>query len=127
MQFLVPLLGLLPIISAVPVIEKRATSTPRLVQYVQTFHDTAGKPLSLLPLLTQNTKVTDVLLASLHLNSAPGDIHLNDDPPNATIFAQTWQEVKTLQANGIKVGALLGGAAQGSYQLLSGDEASVRF
>ncbi|MCJ1358030.1 MAG: hypothetical protein MMC33_008028 [Icmadophila ericetorum] len=126
MQLLLPLFGLLPLISAVPVIEKRTGPTPRLVQYVQTFTNEAGNPLSLLPLLNKKTQVTNVILASLHLNSAPGDIHLNDDPPNATMFDQTWQEVKTLQASGIKVGALLGGAAQGSYQLLSGDEASFQ-
>lgn len=101
-------------------------ATPRLVQYAQTFTATDGSPLSILPILQQNTGVTHVILASLHINQNPGDIRLNDNPPNASMYDNLWSEVKTLQANGIKVMMLLGGAAQGSYQRLAGSDASVR-
>ena len=123
---LLPLSFAVPHIPFAPIVEKRADSpTPRLAVYVQTFHTPDGQPLSLLPLLDNPTKITHVILAALHLQSDAGDIHLNDDPPNSAVFDQTWSEVKTLQQNGIKVLAMMGGAAQGSYQLLAGDDASV--
>jgi len=106
-------------------VNTNAAAPPRLVAYIQTFHDTAGNPLSLLPLLSEDTGVTHVYLSSLHLNPNPGDITLNDESPNSTVWDQMWSDVKQLQAGGIKVMMMMGGAAQGSYQRLSGDEASV--
>lgn len=102
-----------------------AAAPPRLVAYIQTFHDTSGNPLSLLPLLNEDTKVSHVFLSSLHINQNPGDIRLNDDSPDDSKWDQMWSEVKQLQQGGIKVLMMLGGAAQGSYQRLSGDDASV--
>ena len=105
-------------------LQDASTSPPRLAMYVQTFHDEAGNPLSLLPL--QNTSVTHVILAALHLN-APGVIHLNDQPPNSSTFDHVWSDVKTLQEGGIKVMAMMGGAAMGSYtKLCGGDNDTVR-
>ncbi|KAI9744627.1 MAG: Cyclin-dependent kinase catalytic subunit [Claussenomyces sp. TS43310] len=99
-----------------------ASSTPRLIMYVQTFHDeNDSNDLSLLPLLDDNTGVTHVILAMLHLNTSPGDIHLNNDPPNSTSFDSAWSDVKTLQSNGIKVMGCLGGAGDGSYGHLADD------
>jgi len=97
------------------------TPTPKLVQYVQTFHVNGdpNTPLSILPLLNESTGVTHVIFAMTHLNSAPGDIHLNDDPYNSTIFAQAWAEGKQLQAAGIKLMATMGGAGDGSYANLA--------
>lgn len=66
---------------------------------------------------------TDVEVAAFHLNS-DGTIHLNDDPPSSSKFTQMWADVATLQASGIKVEALLGGAAQGSYANLHQDFAT---
>jgi hypothetical protein len=127
---LLALTSTIPSLQAAPTdneIAKRKTvkrqTIPRLSMYVQTFHDTSGNPLSLLPLLKQKTRVTHVILASLHLNDPPGNIHLNDNPPNASMFDHVWSDVKVLQQNGIKVMAMLGGAAQGSYQRLSGTDA----
>ena len=120
------LIGVMPVMSLrIPILDRQAASTPRLVTYVQTFHDKNNQPLSLLPLLNEKTGVTHVILASLHLNDGPGNIALNDNPPNSSIFDQVWSDVKTLQQNGIKVMALLGGAAQGSYQRLSGSDDDV--
>jgi hypothetical protein len=96
--------------------------TPRLIVYVQTFHVNGNSnttPLSLLPLKDDNTGITHVIFAMTHLNSAPGDIHLNDNPYNASIFDQAWSDAKQLQAAGIKVMATMGGAGDGSYNNLA--------
>ncbi|KAK8244994.1 glycoside hydrolase superfamily [Phyllosticta capitalensis] len=96
--------------------------TPRLVLYAQTHHTRSGEPISLLPLLTNHTGVTHVIIAAIHLNEGPGNITLNDDPPSATKFNQLWDEVRQLKAAGVKVMGMLGGAAKGSYWRLQGNE-----
>jgi hypothetical protein len=102
---------------------------PRLVMYVQTFTTPDKQPLSLLPLLKYEAKVTHVVLASVHLHEEPGVIRLNNDPFEAPTWDVIWEEVKILQKHGIKVMALLGGAAAGTYLRLNGtdDEVSVQF
>lgn len=97
------------------------TTTPRLLAYVQTFHENGNtsKPLSLLPLLNEDTGITHVILAMTHLNTIPGEIHLNDNPYNSTIYDQTWSEVKKLQAAGVKVMVTMGGYGDGSYNHLA--------
>jgi hypothetical protein len=99
------------------------TPVPKLVVYVQTFHvnGNPNTPLSILPLLNDNTGVTHVIFAMTHLNSAPGDIHLNDDPYNSTVFAQAWSEGAQLQAAGIKLMVCIGGAGDGSFSHLEAD------
>lgn len=97
----------------------------RLVMYVQTFKQPDGKPLSLLPLLLHRTRVTHVILASVHLHEEPGQIRLNDDPFESSSWDTIWREVKILQENGVKVMALLGGAAAGTYKRLNGTDAEV--
>lgn len=96
-------------------------SAPRLVEYVQTFHNTSGGHLPLLSLLNKDTRLTHVNLAALHVNG-PGDIHLNDVSPNDTSFDQLWTEVTKLQAGGIQVLFMMGGAAKGSYANLCGSD-----
>ncbi|KAE9374893.1 glycoside hydrolase family 18 protein [Stipitochalara longipes BDJ] len=91
--------------------------------YVQTFTTPDKRPLSLLPLLQHETKVTHVILAAIHLLAEPGNITLNDNPFEAPMYDTIWDEVKTLQQNGIKVMVLLGGAAAGSYAKLNGTDA----
>jgi hypothetical protein len=81
--------------------------------------------LSLVPLMTEHTGVTHILLSAVHLNEQPGDITLNDHHPNDTMYDTLWSEVKQLQDGGIKVMMMLGGAARGTFQRLSGDDASV--
>jgi hypothetical protein len=98
---------------------------PRLVLYHQTTHDPNGNPISILPVITNNTGVTHVIVAAIHLNDGPGNIHLNDDRPDAPRFNTLWTEVAWLQGAGIKVMGMLGGAAKGSYAKLSGDDDEV--
>jgi len=102
-----------------------AAVPPRLVAYIQTFRSVDGGPLSLLPLLQENTGVTHVLLSAVHLNEQPGDINLNDHPPSDPMYDTLWSEAKQLQEGGIKVMMMLGGAARGTFQRLSGDDESV--
>lgn len=136
MKFLIPCFTtLVTLASALPTTPQNApvicgrqgSPTPRLATYVQTFHDTSGNPLSLLPLRDSMTGVTHVILAALHINQTPGDIHLNDNPVNDPVFDSAWSDVKSLQASGIKAMVMLGGAAPGSYANLAGDDASVGY
>lgn len=115
-----------PITSASKLLPVSSTP-PRLVLYAQTHHTPDGRPLSLLPLLTQNTGVTHVILAALHLNEGPENVTLNDDAPDHPKFDTLWGEVGWLLGAGVKVSIMVGGAAKGSWQRLSGSEAQVRY
>ena len=99
---------------------------PRLVVYHQTIHDPQGNCNSLLPLLTNNTGITHVIVAAIHLNDGPGNITLNDHRPDDKRYDQLWGEVIWLQGSGVKVLGMLGGAAKGTFERLSGDDESVR-
>lgn len=78
--------------------------------------------MSLLPLITQNTGVTHVIVAAIHLNEGPGNITLNDDPFDAEKFRTLWAEVAWLRGAGVKVLGMLGGAAKGSFERLGGSD-----
>jgi hypothetical protein len=108
--------------SALPVSSGAGVSNalvPRNVIYIQTFTNPDGSQLSLLPLLNQPTRVTHVILAALHVDSTPGEIHLNNNDPSSSFYDFLWPEVQQLQQAGIKVMMMLGGAARGSYQNLA--------
>jgi hypothetical protein len=124
---------LLPLIQAIPLNSGSTTCLdsaevyPRLATYVQTFHTESNKDvnISLLPLLAANIRPTHIILASLHILEEPGHINLNDFSPDDPMYDQIWMEVKTLQAAGIKVMAMLGGAANGTWPYLSGTDEEV--
>jgi hypothetical protein len=103
----------------------KSIDVPRLVMYVQTFTTKDNRPLSLLPLLEHQTRVTHIILASAHLHESPGEIRLNDDPFDAGKYDHVWKEVKILQEAGVKVSILLGGAAAGTYKNLNGTDDEV--
>jgi chitinase len=63
---------------------------------------------------------SDIEVGAFHLNG-DGSIHLNDDPPSAGTFTQMWSDLGSLQQSGVRVDAMLGGAAQGSYANLHND------
>ncbi|MDH6142869.1 hypothetical protein P3T35_004897 [Kitasatospora sp. GP30] len=88
----------------------RTTPAHHVVAYYQTQYDN-GSYVSPLPL---RGAATDVDVAAFHLN-AGSTITLNDDPPSAAKYHQMWQDLATLQQSGLKIEAMLGGAAQGSY------------
>jgi hypothetical protein len=99
------------------------TEGPRLIVYHQTIHDSAGNFQSLLPLLTNNTGITHIIVAAIHLNDGP--LTLNDYTPDDKRFDQLWGEVKWVQGSGVKVLGMLGGAAKGSFERLGGSDESV--
>ena len=107
-----------------PPIPPEPNSLPRIITYYQTHHDDAGNPISVLPLLTQpGISLTHVILAAIHLNDDPEALTLNDHPPSHPRFQTLWAELRVLQASGIKVLGMLGGAAKGSYERLDADDA----
>ena len=90
---------------------------PRIICYFQTYHHD-GEYISLLPLLTNPSGATHVILAAIHVNWEPDNLTLNDDPPNHPKYTQLWDEVLVLQDAGIKVMGMLGGAARGTFARL---------
>ncbi|KAH8590987.1 glycoside hydrolase superfamily [Bisporella sp. PMI_857] len=101
------------------------SETPRIVIYYQTQHNPDGTPCSILPIITQpDIVVTHVNLAAIHLNDPPGNITLNDHVPSDPRYLTLWAELRVLQASGIKVLGMLGGAAKGSFTRLDLDEAT---
>jgi chitinase len=101
--------------------------TPRVILYHQTHHaPNNGPPVSLLPLITNNCGVTHVIIASIHINEGPGNITLNDDPPDCDRNETLWAEAAWCQASGVKVLGMLGGAAKGSFERLDGED-TTRF
>ncbi|KAJ7935149.1 endo-beta-N-acetylglucosaminidase, partial [Mycena leptocephala] len=94
----------------------------RVAVYYQTQYDSSmasnspfGHYVSPLPLLTL---VTHIFLAAFHINSDKS-VHLNDDPPEAPKFTQMWTDLGQMQGQGVKVIGMLGGAAAGTYSLLT--------
>jgi chitinase len=92
------------------------TANPHDIVYYQTQYDN-GSYVSPLALTANNTGVTDVIVAAIHLDS-DGSVHLNDNPPSDPMFTQMWADLHTMQSQGVHVLAMVGGAAQGSFQNL---------
>lgn len=98
-------------------------ATPRVITYYQTHHDSQGKHISVLPLINDpGVEITHLILAAIHINEDPSGLTLNDHPPTDPRFTSLWAELRILQASGVKVLGMLGGAAQGSYKRLDGTE-----
>ncbi|MFK4090866.1 discoidin domain-containing protein [Kribbella sp. NPDC020789] len=93
----------------------------RVVVYYQTQY-LNGTYVSPKALTDNNTGVTNVLVGAIHLDTDA--VHLNDDPPEAAKFTQMWADLHAMQAQGVKVSAFVGGAAQGSFQRLDTDFAT---
>ncbi|KAI6461008.1 hypothetical protein MCOR17_006495 [Pyricularia oryzae] len=89
---------------------------PRLAIYFQTTHSSAtGRPISMLPLVTEKgIALTHLYVCTLHVNY-DGEIHLNDFPPGHARFATLWREAAVLRRSGVRVMAMVGGAAEGSF------------
>ncbi|KAJ5104709.1 Glycoside hydrolase superfamily [Penicillium alfredii] len=92
----------------------------RVICYHQTIVVGEDHYVSMLPLLHNNTGITHIILAAIHLNGDPGDITLNDDSPTSPRLDLLWAEVPLVQRAGVKVMGMLGGAAPGSFQRLDG-------
>lgn len=100
---------------------------PRLVIYFQTTHDSAGNPISMLPLITElDIALTHLIVCSFHINVG-SEIHLNDYPPYYPLFSTLWNETIVMKEAGVKVMGMIGGAAPGSFDsntLDSNDDAT---
>jgi len=99
-------------------------STPRVITYYQTHHTPGpdGQPISVLPLITQDgIGLTHLIVGAVHLNLDPNQMTLNDHHPGHQRFDTLWAEMRILQAAGVKVLAMLGGAAKGTFQRLDQD------
>lgn len=97
--------------------------TPRIITYYQTHHSPAGAHISVLPLLNKpDIGLTHLILAAVHLNEDPSALTLNDHHPDHPRFTTLWAELRILQASGIKVLAMLGGAAKGTFTRLDQDD-----
>ena len=102
-----------------------STWTPRVIAYLQTYHSGPDpqKYHSLLPLLSQPSSLTHLILSAVHLNplSSPHPIlTLNNDAPTHPKFTQLWDEILVLrETTPVRVLCMLGGAAKGTYALLA--------
>lgn len=105
-----------------PPIQGGARERRRVICYHQTLIPGDGPYVSMLPLLEQNTGITHVIIAAIHLNEGPENITLNDDPPENPKFNPLWAEVPLMKEGGVKIMGMLGGAAQGSFQRLDGSQ-----
>lgn len=94
----------------------RLSGSAHVVAYYQTQYSN-GSYVSPAPLAGI---ATDVEVAALHLDG-DGSVHLNDDPPSDPKFDTMWSDLASLQRSGVRVEAMLGGAAQGSYANLHND------
>lgn len=92
---------------------------PRIIVYYQTHHHPDGSPISVLPLIQKpDVRLTHLNLAALHVNQKDDPaqiITLNDHVPSHPSFATLWAELRVLQAAGVKVLGMLGGAARGTF------------
>ncbi|KAI1384872.1 glycoside hydrolase family 18 protein [Hypoxylon trugodes] len=118
---------LLPLLAPTVSAAEAAANDHRVVIYYQTFNynGSATDHVSLLPLVNNGAaSVTHVLIAAIHIQDDDGGIHLNNLKPSDPEFDQVWSDAAQLQAAGVTVMGMLGGAAAGSYAKLDGDDAS---
>ena len=92
--------------------------------YYQTQYDSSlpsnslyGHYVSPLPLIQY---ITHLLLAAFHVRTKT--VYLNDHLLEDPWYAQMWQDIAVMQDRGIKVIGMLGGAAPGTYENLTGEE-----
>ncbi|KXJ94658.1 glycoside hydrolase superfamily [Microdochium bolleyi] len=117
------------LLSALPFVAPLACIAPvvdhRVVVYYQTTHynSSTTSDVSLLPLVqdTAHVSATHVLISAVHIVDDDGGIRLNDHAPDNQIFDHVWSDAATLQAAGVTVMAMVGGAAAGSWDRLDGD------
>ena len=95
--------------------------TPRVVSYFAYFHlmQNTGPYTPLLPLLTEKSGVTDVLLFVCDLHDNAPYLTVGGEPPdNSTFLGPLWNETAQLQAGGINVLASFGGYSPDMFLLL---------
>ncbi|KAI9926033.1 hypothetical protein ASPWEDRAFT_169900 [Aspergillus wentii DTO 134E9] len=68
----------------------------------------------------KQSPITHLIIGCFHLRTN-GYLHLNDYTPDNEHFNHIWPNMKALQERGVKVMAMIGGAAQGSFQVLDAE------
>lgn len=96
------------------------SATGRVVVYHQTHH-VDGVLVSPLELVRNAPGLTAIIVGAIHVNPEPGDISLNDDAPSDPKNDSLWTELAGVQEQGVAVIGMLGGAAQGSFERLEGE------
>jgi chitinase len=94
----------------------RPVTSGRVAVYYQTQFD-GSRYVSPLALVSNATRTSDLIVGAFHLQG-DGTVHLNDDPPADPRFATMWSEVAAMQAQGVRIEAMVGGAAAGSFARL---------
>ncbi|KAI5298432.1 hypothetical protein KEM56_004071 [Ascosphaera pollenicola] len=95
----------------------------RIILYHQTHYTDEGeKYVDLAPMIRRNPGLTHLIVAALHLNEDPQDITLNDDSIDDVRYVRFWMQLDELRETGVKIMAMLGGAAPGSFKRLDGDD-----
>lgn len=87
----------------------------QLILYYQTF-------ISLKPLFDNNALPTHIQISSIHFGKNENNIpyiHLNDHPPNSSIFDSMWKEIETAHNLGIKIKLMIGGAGLAFQEMFS--------
>jgi hypothetical protein len=96
--------------------EAKARQLPRLVMYHQTIHHD-GALVPIRDLVDLPTGLTHLYVAAWHVNGAR-NVTLNNLPATHTVNDDFWRDIRAIQRKGVKVLAMLGGAARGSYEQL---------
>jgi len=91
-----------------------------IVYYQKQFVDgSTGAFISPLPLVTEHTGVDVVNLAAVHMNR--DELKLNDLLPNDPSFDRMWEELAEIQAAGVPVVGMIGGAQNATWESLTDD------
>lgn len=84
-----------------------------VVYYQKHFADGSGEYISPLPLVQQRTGVDAVVLAAVHMNADA--LLLNDDAPDAPLYDRMWADIAAVQADGVAVIGMIGGAQNDTW------------
>jgi chitinase len=91
-----------------------------VVYYQKQFaNGSTGAYISPLPLVTESTGVDVVNLAAVHMNA--DELKLNDLLPDDPSFDTMWAELRQIQAAGVAVVGMIGGAQNATWQSLTDD------
>lgn len=94
----------------------------RVIVYYQKHYENDAQQagyISALPLLTEKTGVNVVNLAAIHMNKDV--LNLNDNAPSDPMYNRMWAELQQMQANGIAVIGMIGGAQNDTWPCLQAD------
>lgn len=109
--------GVSPASAVAPVVR----DSGRVVVYYQKqfVNGSTGAYISPLPLVTEHTGVDVVNLAAVHMNA--DELKLNDLLPDDPSFDTMWAELRQIQAEGVAVVGMIGGAQNATWQSLTDD------